>query len=165
MLPHPPSRSGFCLSVLSRIPKHRKEVTRGARNHEQMPGQMAVADFVRREECDTTRIGKATGEQPDDSGEWNVRKHWFCRDHYTPTHCDVQCDRKKGILRAGNRLHCYTDDGQRPHEPEERPAPWTTHDPQSERSVGSADQKKDRAVVQNPKNLFGFVMSYGVIES
>ena len=135
-----------------------------SRDHEQVPDEMVVSDALSGEERESACVGESAGEYQKDSGNGNQHHDWLDCYHRKPAHEHVQHDRDSRMTRALSDLQSDADNRQRPNYREHRPSPWTTQHAQGERRVRARDQKKDRGVIEDAKDLLRCFVSYRVIK-
>ena len=94
---------------------HRDDVAARAREHEQVPHEVAVRQvIVGREERDAGRVGEAAGREPQPPAERQAHPERSDRDEHEPSHREVQRRREPRIADAHHRLGHDAQDRERP---------------------------------------------------
>src|SRR3954469_7893780 len=82
-----PATCGPQVQPLSgRIPQHGEEVTHGAQQDKHVPHEMGIPHAFRRIERDARRVGEASCDQPQPTGDRHMSPQRSNRDQSEPTH-------------------------------------------------------------------------------
>src|SRR5665647_136201 len=98
--------------------QHRDEMTRGARDDEQVPDEVAETDPLGRIEHHTHRICDTTCQQPEQTLRWHAEPQRLYRDQDEPAHGEIQGRSEFRIPYPSCHRKYDAAKGQTPHDPE-----------------------------------------------
>jgi hypothetical protein len=144
--------------------KNRTEMASRAREHEEMPDKMAVANAAISEEQQAGGVSNPAGEKPDHRFQRDRQSERANHNKDEPAHPEIKNEGQLLQPHAGPKFYDHADDREQPDEHEHGPAQSPAERSQGERRVSPGDEKKNRGMIDDLKRAFEAGLRPGVVE-
>src|SRR5687768_6123371 len=145
------------------VAQYRDEMADAPRGHEQVPYHMVVSHAPRRVERDSAGVGESAGRDPEDAGGRNVVDQRLDRDDDQPPHREIQTCRQVTDPEPPQDFRPDSDQGKRPDDGQQRPAPRSAQWSEREGRIRSGDEKVNRRMIQDSKDALPLRQRQSVI--